>query len=152
MRIYELVKVLFYSPRICGVLNNTSRHTHHVKQQSTWLSSYHHSQPSLITHHLFKTLPAQNTLANPLNRPLLNLYSTPLQHLFKPTQATPLIDFPPNDLPEHTSDLLYTLPSAPVCRTMECSSVLKKRRKKMNKHKYKKWLKKTLFLRRRLKK
>ena len=33
--------------------------------------------------------------------------------------------------------------------TLECSSVLKKRRKKMNKHKYKKWRKKYRFLRRR---
>lgn len=35
---------------------------------------------------------------------------------------------------------------------VECSSVLKKRRKKMNKHKYKKWLKKTRIKRRKLKK
>lgn len=35
---------------------------------------------------------------------------------------------------------------------MLCSSVLKKRRKKMNKHKYKKWLRRTRIKRRRLKK
>ena len=33
---------------------------------------------------------------------------------------------------------------------VECSSVMKKRRRKMNRHKYKKWRKKMLFLRRRL--
>lgn len=43
-----------------------------------------------------------------------------------------------------------SFPSSPSSLGVECSSVLKKRRKKMNKHKYRKWRKKTLFLRRRL--
>lgn len=40
----------------------------------------------------------------------------------------------------------------PVGVTYDCGSVLKKRRSKMNKHKYKKWRKKMKFVRRRLKK
>eukprot|EP00051_Salpingoeca_urceolata_P014785 m.188504 g.188504 ORF g.188504 m.188504 type:complete len:175 (+) comp18188_c1_seq1:1214-1738(+) len=38
----------------------------------------------------------------------------------------------------------------PAAEPVVLSSVIKKRRKKMNKHKYKKWLKKTKFLRRAL--
>ena len=37
-----------------------------------------------------------------------------------------------------------------VHRRIQCSSVIKKRKKKMNKHKYRKWRKKTRFLRQRL--
>lgn len=55
----------------------------------------------------------------------------------------------------NTSRLLY-LTAVDDCPSgwngVECSSVLKKRRKKMNKHKYKKWLKKTRIMRRKLKK
>ena len=46
---------------------------------------------------------------------------------------------------------LPTIGSPSECEgAMECSSVLKKRHKKMKKHKYKKWRKRTKFLRRRL--
>lgn len=51
-----------------------------------------------------------------------------------------------------TVSKLLPLPPSLVGVAYDCGSVLKKRRSKMNKHKYKKWRKKTKFLRRRLKK
>jgi hypothetical protein len=50
----------------------------------------------------------------------------------------------------HTPGQLYCLAARPE-QGRVCSSVLKKRRKKMTKHKYRKWRKKTRFLRRALK-
>lgn len=71
------------------------------------------------------------------------------QHQSLPTSHMPV--FTPGDTTNSFLAPEATLP-ARLEQEKVCSSVLKKRRKKMNKHKYRKWRRRTRFIRRALQK
>ncbi len=87
---------------------------------------------------MFRTWKRQSTLMKSLSDPFANSYE-------------PLVDSCERVRPSFHPNNSCAEGLESYHRGQQCSSVLKKRRKKMNKHKYKKWRKKMRFKRRALK-
>ncbi|KAI9033794.1 hypothetical protein CLU79DRAFT_830163 [Phycomyces nitens] len=100
---------------------------------------------------------AMGGLTTPLQRPLGSIVATRLASTATTASSTSLGFLPLTSVPKMSllSEQLSRLrpfspPPAPVVETFELTSVLRKRRLKMNKHKHKKLLKRTRALRKRL--